>query len=152
MKEIESEINLWGKVIKLAITDIIYHELTEETTPHKLKPIDKENYISAVNFLYDDEYYFPFDDYYVVFQCEKCNMINSILLSELVKTKDYCKNCLAHIDSENTNYEIDQIQKEINLKELCSIMGMEDINFLRKSFKLEIEDKINKGLKIAKVN
>ena len=65
MKEIDPEINLWGKVIKLAITDIIYHELTQETTPEKLKPIDKENYISSVKFLYDDEHYFAFNDYIV---------------------------------------------------------------------------------------
>lgn len=148
MRETELEINLWGKVIKSAITDIVYYDTTKILKNRKLKRKHKEWKISALNFLFNDDFFFPFDTYSIQFNCEFCHTSNSCKITEYVNSLHVCSSCSKLLNNEETSFQIIEVKKEINLRELLSVMGLENIEYLRKSFKKEIRDRIKERIEL----
>ena len=147
--------DLWMKVITRAIDDLALYEIMRRKGK-ELREEDLENEESALGFLFDDNYYIPMDDYLVDVKCSKCEGVWTELLSTVVGQNSKCQLCHTIISKKYIEYEITGQQriKEISLRELISLWGIEDINGFREGTKrrvLEIvEKKCNKKQKKKK--
>lgn len=140
--------DLWIKVISKAIDDIIYYRvIKEKENKRPLKEEEQIDFDNAIAFLFDDDYKIPFDDYFVAAQCSICDEKTEVYMSYLASGIEMCRNCSARYSVDDTKYTIEKIHKEVNLKELLSIIwGSEDIKMFRKGVKDKIENTIRKKL------
>lgn len=133
--------DLWMKVITRAIDDLALYE-TMKRKGKELKEEDLENKESAIGFLFDDDYHIPMGDYLVDVTCPKCSGVWTDLLSSVVGQDSLCQLCSVVINRKYIEYEITKEQriKDISLKELISLWGVEDINGFRIGVKKRIQE------------
>lgn len=139
--------DLWMQVINRAINDIAQSRIMRALgIPLKEEDIDNEE--SAVSFLFNDNHRIPLDDYIVDVICQKCDHIWQNMMSVVSSTDMECPKCRSRSSWKYTIYRITEEQtiREISLKELVSIWGIEDIDLFRKGCERYIELTINKKL------
>jgi hypothetical protein len=132
---------IWMKVIHRAVDDIVLYETMLENKP-SIKEEDMEDLESAKSFLFNDEHLIPFDDYIVIIICQECGTEAKLLMSEFAAEDYICKQCNTLCNPVLTEYYIssEQAIREISLKELLSLWGIENINAFRKGTIRRIEE------------
>ena len=142
--------DLWTKVLHRAIDDIVlYRVMRENDVPLKEEDIELE--MSAQEFLFDDEYRVPMDDYQIRTECHKCKKSYLDWMSCLSCASSYCPICNNKQDIKFSSYIIleEQQLKDISLRELLSIWDIEDVDGFRKGVKLRIESLVEKKREAA---
>lgn len=144
--------DLWMKVIHRAIDDIVmYRSMREEDK--ELNEEEEEFEDSAYKFLFDDEYRIPVDDYLIDIQCPECQTLQSSRkMSEFSNSKVECTQCNTSLLSSCSLYKVADgtIVKDMNLRELLSLWGMEDIAGFRDGILERIEELVKKKKKTLK--
>lgn len=140
--------DLWIKVISKAIDDIIYYRvLRERENKRQLKEEEQVDEQNAIAFLFDDSYKIPFDDYLVIADCPICEEEIEVHMSNLASGIEMCRNCSARFTVDDTRFMVKEVRKEVNLKELLSIIwGSEDVEIFRKGVIRKIESAVRKKL------
>lgn len=139
--------DLWMKVITRAIDDIaLYTVMRVRNRP--LNDEDLENEASAKGFLFDDDYKIPMDDYLVDVSCLKCKGVSSDSMSTVISQDSICPHCSHKTNRKYVDYSIteDQIIKDISLKDLIEIWGVEDIRRFREGVKRRVREIVKKKL------
>jgi len=142
--------DLWTKVLHRAIDDIVlYRVMRENDVPLKEEDIELE--MSAQEFLFDDEYRVPMDDYQIRTECHKCKKDYLDWMSCLSCASSYCPVCNNKQDIKFSSYTIleEQQLKDISLRELLSIWDIEDVDGFRKGVKVRIESLVEKKREAA---
>jgi predicted RNA-binding Zn-ribbon protein involved in translation (DUF1610 family) len=139
--------DLWMKVIQRAIDDILLIRIMESNGEEITEEM-KEWKESAESFLFDEDYYIPFDDYEVTIECPKCGSQWKKQMSTVVAEKSRCSKCKYKISTKYIDYRIisKDIKTEISLEELISLWGIENITLFREGCKKRIDDLFNKHL------
>jgi len=145
--------DLWMKVITRAIDDVaLYQFMREEGKQLKEEEIEFEE--SAKAFLFDENHHIPIDDYQVNINCPKCESSWKSSMSEVAGTDSICPTCKYKTSWKYTIYDItdNQIIKEISLKELISLWGVENIIGFRSGCKRRIQQIVDKKIKSSTKN
>jgi predicted RNA-binding Zn-ribbon protein involved in translation (DUF1610 family) len=141
--------DLWMKVITRAIDDIaLYTVMRIRDKP--LKEEDLENEESARGFLFDDGYRIPMGDYLVDILCPKCEEIWTKSMSTVVSQHSVCPHCGHKTNKKYIDYSIteNQVLKDISLKDLIELWGVEDIEQFRQGVRRRVKEIVEKKLKI----
>lgn len=137
--------DLWLKVISRAIDDLVIYQLYR-AEGKELKEEEKEYESSAYNFLFNDEYTIPLDDYNVLVSCCRCEHQTLKLISLVVSEDFVCPECKAKVSSKTALMNVleKQCRVEITLKELLSYLNLNDIDSFRDGCKKRIKDLVGK--------
>jgi hypothetical protein len=137
-------------VITRAINDVALYQLMR-TQGKELKDEELEFEESAIGFLFDDSYTIPMDDFLVDIDCPKCEKTWSVSMSETAGKDSICPHCNHKTSWKHTTYEITENQtvKDITLKDLIAIWGVEDIDGFRDGVRRRIEEIVSKKLKAS---
>jgi len=143
--------DLWTKVIIRAIDDIALYQWMREMG-RTLKEEELAYEESAKSFLFDDEYSIPMDDYLVNITCVKCNTGWPESMSKAAGNDSVCPSCGKKTSWKYTNYEMidGQVLKNISLKELISLWGVDDIVGFRAGCHRRIQEIVDKKLIVSK--
>lgn len=133
------ETDLWAKVISKAIDDIIAFELAKERKSVNIHKDIEPLAIEASHFLFSDDYFFPFDNYVICISCPTCTARHYIYMTEFSSSKFSCLCGYLFAEPNNINYDIHEQEKEINLKELISLWGLNNIKKFRELLIKEIK-------------
>jgi hypothetical protein len=141
--------DLWMKVITRAIDDIALYTVMK-VRGRTLSDEDLENKASAEGFLFDDDYKIPMDDYLVDVSCLRCKETWHDSMSTVVSQDSVCPHCSHKTNRKYVDYSItkDQIIKDISLKDLIEIWGVEDIRQFREGVKRRVREIVKKKLKL----
>jgi len=138
---------LWMKVIIVAIEDISYCEILRREGEKPSEQQLKEE-ITARQFLFDDEYFIPLDDYCIDVHCNKCGGIWTEFISILAGNRVTCPECNASVSWKHIEYIISEREfKTINLRELLSLFDIENITAFREGILKRIDTIAEKKLK-----
>ena len=142
--------DLWMKVLHRAINDIVLYTIMKDNNI-QLKEEDLEFEQSAYNFLFNDDYRIPIDDYNIVIMCSGCTRNYNDKMSILSAGDSRCPNCYTPQDEKTTEYTISTTSnvKDISLEELLTLWNIDDINGFRKGTKARIQELVTKKKKAA---
>jgi len=137
--------DVWMKVITRAIDDVALYEFMRQEGK-KLKEEELEFEASAKSFLFNENEKILFDDYLVDVTCQKCRQVWKETMSVIAGSNISCPKCRRKISWKHAKYKVtkDQIIKDISLKELISLWGVEDIKGFREGCKRRIQEIIDK--------
>jgi len=141
--------DLWMKVIHRAIDDIVMYKSMRETDK-SLSEEDEEFEDSAYHFLFNDNYRILVDDYLVDIECPKCRCLTAkTKMSQLSKDKAKCASCGLSIRLSTASYTISDktVIRDMNLAELLSLWGIEDVAGFREGVLERIEELVEKKKK-----
>jgi len=142
--------DLWMKVLHRAIDDVVlYKTMRMNGTPLKEEDLEFEQ--SAYDFLFDDDYRIPMDDYQVVIKCANCDIDYLDKMSILAANYSECPKCKTKQDEKMAHYKISDTSqvKDISLSELLEMWNIDDIDGFRRGAKLRIEFLIKKKQEAA---
>jgi Zn finger protein HypA/HybF involved in hydrogenase expression len=142
--------DLWMKVITRAIDDVaLYRFMRIEGKELKEEELEFEH--SASSFLFDKDYLIPIDDYEVDVECQKCDDIWISTMSDIAGTDVICPLCGHKTGWKFTQYTVTENQqvKEISLKELIALWGVEDIDGFRNGCRRRIKEIVKKKITAA---
>jgi hypothetical protein len=136
------------KVITRAIDDVALYEVMR-AQDKELTEEEKEFESSANAFLFNEEHRIPLDDYKVDVICPKCENIWESIMSLAAGADSICPACNYKTSWKFTTYTVtnDQIIKDISLKELISLWGVDDIKGFRAGCKRRIGEIVSSKLK-----
>ena len=144
--------DLWMKVLHRAIDDVVlYTVMRDSGTPLKEEDLEFEQ--SAHDFLFDDSYRIPMDDYDVMIDCFGCKKYSyKDKMSVLSAGYSRCPKCYTTQEEKVTSYKIASGKpvKDISLEELLALWGIDDIDGFRKGTRARIEELVEKKKKAAK--
>ena len=138
--------DLWMKVLHRAIDDVVLFTVMRDSDI-PLKEEDLELAQSAHDFLFDDTYRIPMDDYNVFIHCDNCgNYSYQDKMSNLAAGNSKCPKCLTVQDEKTVEYNISQEYrvKDVSLEELLSMWNIEDVEGFRKGTKARIAELVMK--------
>ncbi len=140
--------DLWMKVITRAIDDVALYRMMR-AQGKELKDEEKEFEESANAFLFDEEHHIPMDDYQVDVKCPKCEHLWQSTMSLAAGTDSICPSCSYKTNWKYTDYTAtnNQVIKDISLKELISLWGVEDIVGFRSGCERRIKEIVANKLK-----
>lgn len=132
--------DIWIRVITRAIDDVALYEIMRAQNK-ELSEEEVEFESSANAFLFDEEHRIPFDDYKADIKCPKCSHIWEAPMSLAAGSDSICPQCNHMTSWKITEYITtnDQIIKDISLKELISLWGVEDIKGFRDGCRVRID-------------
>lgn len=135
------EYDLWIRIILHAVEDIVLIDVLEEESKNGIsdKYTDELKYHqqTAYSFLFDDNYYIPFDDYYIKYLCPDCDLYNTVKMS--VFSNGYICSCGKKIiEPEEVDYELKEIKKEICFREILNLFNIETVDKFRELLKKRI--------------
>lgn len=142
--------DLWMKVIHRAIDDIVMYRSMKDMGK-ELNEEDLEFEDTAYKFLFDDNYRIPVDDYLIDIECSKCKRkILGKMMSDLSNNKITCDFCKSKISPASVAYKESQntITRDMNIRELLSLWGIEDIAGFRDGVLDRIEELTKKKTEI----
>lgn len=132
---------VWMKVIHRAVDDIVLYEVMQEYG-ERLKEDEIIDLESAKSFLFNDEHKIPFDDYEVIIICHICNKEKKSTMSEFSGEDLICLHCNAICSPSTSEYFTTPgvFIKDISLRELLSLWGIENLSIFRQGTKNRIEE------------
>jgi hypothetical protein len=130
--------DLWMKVITRAIDDVALYKVMRHKG-RKLKEEELLNEESAWEFLFNDDYRIPMGDYLVDVVCPVCNTISKEYISDIVGQYFGCPKCKEVTKNPEFTITEEQKMKEISLRELISLWGIENIE----QFRVGVSKRIN---------
>jgi len=135
---------LWMRVIQRAIDDVALFRIMR-VKGKELKEEELEDERSAKSFLFDEDYAIVMDDYLVDVDCPKCKGKWTERLSSVVGQNSKCPLCENVINKKYISYTITPLQtiKEITMRDLISIWGVEDLT----GFRIGLNNRINEIVK-----
>jgi hypothetical protein len=141
--------DLWTRVITKAIEDIVTVEVSRKLN-RQIKEEELEYEESAKGFLFCDDYRFPIDDYLIDIPCPKCKIVHMLKISSAIGQHFECINCHHKVNKKYIGFKINDKQKirDISLKDLLSIWGIENIDNFRENVLDKIEKMIRSKLKL----
>jgi len=136
--------DLWMKVILRAIDDVALYTIMRVTNK-KLREEDLENESSALGFLFDEDYRIPMDDYLVDVICPECKNVSTEVISDVAGQRFFCS---CGTITRNIEYTLTGQQriKDISLRELISLWGIDNIEEFRTGLRRRIDEIIAKKL------
>jgi ribosomal protein S27E len=133
--------DLWMKVITKAIEDVALYTVMRKKGK-VLREEDLDNEHSAISFLFDKNHKVPLDDYLVNVSCPKCKKQQTAFISTVAGQDFYCSECDTLTNKKYIEYSITKSQKikEISLKELIALWGVEDMDGFRAGLRRRIDE------------
>lgn len=139
-KDLEPLVDLWIKVIKRSIDDLVLF-IDNKTE------IEQELFDSAHSFIFDDDHTIFLDNYWVLYHCQKCNnFIHELMSSFSMSYK--CSSCSSQVKGEDV-YISDlmmYLNKECPAVDLFEMLGIEDIEGMRKRVRALVKAKTGKEI------
>lgn len=134
--EKSSELDLWLKVIMKASDDLVVYQMKKDKG-FVLTDEEEEDELNAISFLFNDDHLVWIDDYLVDICCQKCCFIKTHKMSVVSSNIYCCPKCNHKNSPKNIEYTFTENQdnKQISLKELLSILGINDVEVFRKLIK-----------------
>jgi DNA-directed RNA polymerase subunit RPC12/RpoP len=141
-----SEVDLWMRVIQRAVDDIVLFTKVQQI--RKLSEDEKEYLATANDFIFDDEYRIPIDDYNIEIFCGKCKKSWIERMSIATSEELNCPTCGHRITWKSIKYQvIDETLKTMNLKELLALWDIKDIKGFRKNMTRLAEEARKTGIR-----
>jgi len=139
-KDLEPLIDLWARVIKRAIDDIILFSSNSSS-------LEEEIFDSAYSFIFNDEHLIFIDNYWVAYRCRKCNKFIHEMMSSF-STSYKCADCKSLIRGEDVT--VSKLMKGLNREclaiDLFETLGIEDIEGFRNSVRRKVKEKTGKDI------
>jgi DNA-directed RNA polymerase subunit RPC12/RpoP len=139
-KNLEPIIDLWSRVIKRAIDDLVLFSTHASET-------EKEVFDSAHSFIFNDEHTIFLDNYWVSYSCERCEKHSHEWMSSF--SMEYkCQYCGAPVKGEDVYISelMQYLNKDCPVVDLFAMLGLEDIEGMRDQVRHIVKSKTGKEI------